>query len=254
MLFGTGYDIVKTLETAVAIRQICGNSSVVERYLAKVNVAGSSLVSRSRRKTPPLTGVFCFPIFAYLSVYAPSFPAISPDGNQLLREETPGGQIPKTRAVIFRFRTLCDRRAYNDRRASPISNHLRRLKQKKFLYKSPPPPPESPEARKFFRGKFSETPRKRLHFHAGYGIVYRLWKFSSAGRASALQAEGHRFEPYNFHQRKNSADGICGNSSVVERYLAKVNVAGSSLVSRSREVCAVFSKIAAAAYGAIAKW
>ena len=24
-------------------------------------------------------------------------------------------------------------------------------------------------------------------------------KFSSAGRASALQAEGHRFEPYNFH-------------------------------------------------------
>ena len=32
---------------------------------------------------------------------------------------------------------------------------------------------------------------------------------------------------------KNSADGVCGNSSVVERYLAKVNVAGSSLVSRS---------------------
>ena len=26
------------------------------------------------------------------------------------------------------------------------------------------------------------------------------WKFSSAGRASALQAEGHRFDPYNFHQ------------------------------------------------------
>ena len=26
-----------------------------------------------------------------------------------------------------------------------------------------------------------------------------LWKFSSAGRASALQAEGHRFEPCNFH-------------------------------------------------------
>ena len=28
-------------------------------------------------------------------------------------------------------------------------------------------------------------------------------KFSSAGRASALQAEGHRFEPYNFHQKKD---------------------------------------------------
>ena len=26
-----------------------------------------------------------------------------------------------------------------------------------------------------------------------------LWKFSSAGRASALQAEGHTFEPCNFH-------------------------------------------------------
>ena len=25
------------------------------------------------------------------------------------------------------------------------------------------------------------------------------WKLSSAGRASALQAEGHRFEPYSFH-------------------------------------------------------
>ena len=31
----------------------------------------------------------------------------------------------------------------------------------------------------------------------------RAWKFSSAGRASALQAEGHRFEPYNFHQKKD---------------------------------------------------
>ena len=26
-----------------------------------------------------------------------------------------------------------------------------------------------------------------------------MWEFSSAGRASALQAEGHRFEPYNSH-------------------------------------------------------
>ena len=26
------------------------------------------------------------------------------------------------------------------------------------------------------------------------------WKHSSVGRASALQAEGHRFEPYCFHQ------------------------------------------------------
>ena len=27
----------------------------------------------------------------------------------------------------------------------------------------------------------------------------RLWGLSSAGRASALQAEGHRFEPYRSH-------------------------------------------------------
>ena len=26
-----------------------------------------------------------------------------------------------------------------------------------------------------------------------------IWTFSSAGRASALQAEGHRFEPYRSH-------------------------------------------------------
>ena len=27
-----------------------------------------------------------------------------------------------------------------------------------------------------------------------------IWRISSVGRASALQAGGHRFEPYNFHQ------------------------------------------------------
>ena len=29
--------------------------------------------------------------------------------------------------------------------------------------------------------------------------VQGLWDLSSAGRASALQAEGHRFEPYRSH-------------------------------------------------------
>ena len=28
----------------------------------------------------------------------------------------------------------------------------------------------------------------------------RIWDLSSAGRASALQAEGHRFEPYRSHR------------------------------------------------------
>ena len=37
----------------------------------------------------------------------------------------------------------------------------------------------------------------------GHGFESRLgrfiWDLSSAGRASALQAEGHRFEPYRSH-------------------------------------------------------
>ena len=36
-----------------------------------------------------------------------------------------------------------------------------------------------------------------------------LWKHSSAGRASALQAEGHRFEPYCFQKRP---DTMCRGS------------------------------------------
>ena len=31
---------------------------------------------------------------------------------------------------------------------------------------------------------------------------HQLWEHSSAGRASALQAEGHRFEPYCSHQER----------------------------------------------------
>lgn len=41
---------------------------------------------------------------------------------------------------------------------------------------------------------------------------------------------------------------FCGSGSVVERHLAKVNVAGSNLVSRSRNSFALFF------FGAIAKW
>ena len=35
-----------------------------------------------------------------------------------------------------------------------------------------------------------------------FDIIKEQWEFSSAGRASALQAEGHRFEPYNSHQNR----------------------------------------------------
>ena len=53
-------------------------------------------------------------------------------------------------------------------------------------------------------------------------------KVSSVGRASALQAEGHRFEPCTFHQ-------IADLAHLVERHLAKVEVAGSSPVIRSKK-------------------
>ena len=33
-----------------------------------------------------------------------------------------------------------------------------------------------------------------------------IWNLSSAGRASALQAEGHRFEPYRFHILKENCE------------------------------------------------
>ena len=76
-----------------------------------------------------------------------------------------------------------------------------------------------------------------MPFLLGFGILYqqsRVREHSSAGRASALQAGGHRFEPYCSHQRR-------GNGSVVERCLAKANVASSNLVSRSIFLLRVFN-------------
>ena len=89
-------------------------------------------------------------------------------------------------------------------------------------------------------------------------------KVSSVGRASALQAEGHRFEPCTFHQGKSLLlNGLVAQlvralachargrgfephpsrhfrktqyadlAHLVERDLAKVEVAGSSPVIRS---------------------
>ena len=44
-------------------------------------------------------------------------------------------------------------------------------------------------------GRWFDSTR-RYHF-----FYYEFWEFSSAGRASALQAEGHRFEPYSAHHK-----------------------------------------------------
>ena len=66
------------------------------------------------------------------------------------------------------------------------------------------------------------------------------WEHSSAGRASALQAEGHRFEQGTENPRVIGSIPIGGtiNADVahpVERHLAKVEVASSSLVIRSKK-------------------
>ena len=36
---------------------------------------------------------------------------------------------------------------------------------------------------------------------------HQIWGLSSAGRASALQAEGHRFEPYRPHNNRINRHG-----------------------------------------------
>ena len=58
-------------------------------------------------------------------------------------------------------------------------------------------------------------------------LVCVTWEHSSAGRASALQAGGHRFEPCCSHH------AYAGVAQLVERRLAKAKAAGSSPVSRS---------------------
>ena len=83
----------------------------------------------------------------------------------------------------------------------------------------------------------------------------KVWEHSSVGRASALQAEGHRFEPYCSHHygpvvqlvrtlachaRGQGFESPSGRhyadlAHLVERNLAKVEVAGSIPVIRSKK-------------------
>ena len=53
-----------------------------------------------------------------------------------------------------------------------------------------------------------------------------LWDLSSAGRASALQAEGHRFEPCRSHYQNQSMSCRCG--SMAEQLICNQQVIGSS--------------------------
>ncbi len=99
--------------------------------------------------------------------------------------------------------------------------------------------------------------------HLGDRMVL-MWEHSSAGSASALQAEGHRFEPccsHHFgpvvqlvrtlacHARGRGFEPLPGRhfkyaglAHLVERHLAKVEVASSSLVTRSSEKTFVYKR------------
>ena len=55
----------------------------------------------------------------------------------------------------------------------------------------------------------------------------RLWDLSSAGRASALQAEGHRFEPYRSHCSERNTM-IADVAQLAEQLICNQQVIGSS--------------------------
>ena len=58
-------------------------------------------------------------------------------------------------------------------------------------------------------------------FCASFYSSSKLWDLSSAGRASALQAEGHRFEPCRPHH-------LCRLGSMAEQLICNQQVVGST--------------------------
>ena len=61
---------------------------------------------------------------------------------------------------------------------------------------------------------------------SGYTII--LWDLSSAGRASALQAEGHRFEPYRSHLIRHYLLECADMAQLAEQLICNQQVNGSS--------------------------
>ena len=57
-----------------------------------------------------------------------------------------------------------------------------------------------------------------------HAICVFIWRFSSAGRAPALQAGGQRFDPVNLHSKKDSL------AQLVEHLTFNQRVTGSSPV------------------------
>ena len=72
-------------------------------------------------------------------------------------------------------------------------------------------------------------------------IVYKLFgSLAQLGEHLPYKQRVIGSIPITSTNRKTVRNLICGNSSVVERHLAKVNVAGSSLVSRSKSFVLFF--------------
>ena len=59
-------------------------------------------------------------------------------------------------------------------------------------------------------------------------LVIETWGLSSAGRASALQAEGHRFEPYRPHVIIVCWDQYADVAQLAEQLICNQQVIGSS--------------------------
>ena len=55
-----------------------------------------------------------------------------------------------------------------------------------------------------------------------------MWDLSSAGRASALQAEGHRFEPYRPHIPRDMLKRCADVAQLAEQLICNQQVIGSS--------------------------
>jgi hypothetical protein len=74
-----------------------------------------------------------------------------------------------------------------------------------------------------------------------YFSLSKLREHSSAGRASALQAEGHRFDPCCSHHNNFKKCNICWHGSTVEQLTCNQQVVGSI-------------PIASSIYGGVPEW
>ena len=73
---------------------------------------------------------------------------------------------------------------------------------------------------------FTEVTGVRIPYGSPYSYI---WRLSSAGRASALQAEGRRFDPVSLHHiLLNSNYNVAGWSSPVARRAHNPKAAGSN--------------------------